>query len=89
MEVFYPFMLFILAIPGDDPDALDLARHPVLYETMDDCLAAGAAIIDARILVENEDGTSFRAFCEQVPEGHEFDTLFLAMNPDRAHGAEQ
>ncbi|WFL77232.1 hypothetical protein P7228_14760 [Altererythrobacter arenosus] len=76
MELIVPFMLFILGISEDDATDIQLSRHPVLYETEQECLTAGQDLIRTRVVAEHENATYFRAFCQRVPAPEEYESLF-------------
>ena len=83
MELIVPFMLFILGISEDDATDIQLSRHPVLYETEQDCLRAGQELIRSRVVTEHEDATYFRAFCKRVPAPDEYESLFSELDSAR------
>lgn len=83
MELFIPFMLFVLGISEDDPGKIELMRHPALFETEAQCLKAGDDTVRARVVAEQENGTYFRVFCNRVPSRDEYERLFAEMNKRR------
>ncbi|MBD2841631.1 hypothetical protein [Erythrobacter rubeus] len=75
MELFVPFMLFILGISDEDPAQVELVRHPALYADEADCLEAGEQIIRARVTQEHESSITFHMFCKPMPDVEEFNRL--------------
>ena len=80
MELFYPIMLFLLH-PGDAEGARpELSRHPVLFETVEACEAAGKRILER---AGGDAPGPVHAYCTAIPGPEEFETLFEAMDARR------
>ena len=49
MELFYPIMLFLLHAGDAEGARPELTRHPVLFETVEACEAAGERIVTVAV----------------------------------------
>ncbi|MBV7266907.1 hypothetical protein [Erythrobacter ani] len=85
MELFIPFMLFILDLRDDTASGPVLSRHPALYASEAACRQAGETIIRERIAADERDAPSFAAFCERVPENGEYDALLRELDQQRGN----
>lgn len=84
MEMFYPFMLFILQLPSDGDQVSSLQRHPVLYRTQEECLAAGNKILADYAAERRRYATTEQIFCLRTPNSDEYEALYDKMHSDRA-----
>ena len=80
MEVFIPFMLFLLQPAGPEATEAELIRHPALYESEEDCLAAAEELKKRMIQAT---GSAPQSFCIAMPDPSEFDVLFRSMQERR------
>jgi len=60
--------------------AVELTRHPVLFETVEACEAAGKRILER---AGGDAPGPVHAYCTAIPGPEEFETLFEAMDARR------
>ncbi|MHA7818515.1 MAG: hypothetical protein ACX930_02585 [Erythrobacter sp.] len=72
-----PVMLFILGWHPDRPGEIDLQRPQIVFVSMDECEAHGAAM--AKRMTEaasDQSGARFEHRCMEIPSSEEFDAAF-------------
>ncbi len=72
----FAYMLLILKVFDASSVQVSLDRHPVLYETEDECYTAAGAVIDDVARQAGEERDSFRHWCLRVPAAQEYDRMF-------------
>ena len=75
MELFVPFMLFVLKIVDEQPVHVTLERQPYLFESEEECFTAADKMLDniaRKAYLERE---NLRHWCLPMPDPREFDQL--------------
>ena len=80
MELFIPFMLFIMDVREDGT----LSRHPMLYDSEQSCLQAGRELVEARVRTEGISARNLKVICEPIPPVEEFHELFDKLDQEPA-----
>jgi len=85
MELFVPFMLFLLQVGETDSAQFELSRHPALFETVEDCRAEGERLKSESAA---ETGDVLEVYCFAMPDPDEFEELIEAIQDRRAQARE-
>ena len=86
MELFVPFMLFVLKIVDEQPVHVVLERQPVLFESQEECFAAADAMLDEIARDAHMERDDLRHWCLPLPDPGEFEQMIERRNAAKREG---
>ena len=86
MELFVPFMLFVLKIVDEQPVHVVLERQAILFESQEECFAAADAMLDEIAREAHMERDDLRHWCLPMPDPSEFEQLIERRDAAKREG---